>query len=346
MVDTAWIEAMEADVVLLLVDTGKGVDEQVDAILDRLAGGVRGPVALALNKIDRVRKDRLLELTAQLSARVNFAQVFMISALTGDGVDDLRAWLADAMPPGPWLYPEDQIADAPMRVMAAEVTREKVFLRLHDELPYESTVETTDFKRLKDGSIRIEQVIYVARASQKKIVLGAGGRTIKQISTEARAELSEQLGVPVHLFLFVKVRERWAEDPFAVSCDWAGVSQTVAPGCGQSIMQWTDEGIVLSVRPHGETAAIAELADARPRPASRAGAWRALAAAAPCVAAWERGARGVAGAAAGASGRDERGAAGVSRRAGDGRPAGAAGPEFGVLAGAAVARARSASGRL
>ena len=212
MVDTAWNEALDADVVVLLVDAQKVVDEEVDAILDRVAVIAR-PVALALNKIDRVRKDRLLELTAQLCARVNFAQVFMISALSGDGVDDLRAWVADAMPPGPWLYPEDQIADAPMRVMAAEVTREKVFLRLHDELPYESTVETADFKRLKDGSIRIEQVIYVARASQKKIVLGAGGRTIKQISTEAREELSEQLGVPVHLFLFVKVRERWAEDP-------------------------------------------------------------------------------------------------------------------------------------
>jgi len=212
MVDTAWSEALDADVVVLLVDAQKGVDEEVDTIVDRVAGITR-PVVLALNKIDRVRKDRLLELTAQLSARVNFAQVFMISALTGDGVADLRTWLADAMPPGPWLYPEDQIADAPMRVMAAEVTREKVFLRLHDELPYESTVETADFKRLKDGSIRIEQVIYVARASQKKIVLGAGGRTIKQISTEAREELSQQLGVTVHLFLFVKVRERWAEDP-------------------------------------------------------------------------------------------------------------------------------------
>jgi len=212
MVDTAWSEALDADVVVLLVDAQKGVDEEVDTIVDRVAG-ITPPVVLALNKIDRVRKDRLLELTAQLSARVNFAQVFMISALTGDGVADLRTWLADAMPPGPWLYPEDQIADAPMRVMAAEVTREKVFLRLHDELPYESTVETADFKRLKDGSIRIEQVIYVARASQKKIVLGAGGRTIKQISTEAREELSQQLGVTVHLFLFVKVRERWAEDP-------------------------------------------------------------------------------------------------------------------------------------
>ncbi len=212
MVDTAWSEAVDADVVVLLIDAGKGIDEEVDAILDRVAGITR-PMVLAFNKIDRVRKDRLLELTAQLSSRVNFVQVFMISALTGDGVDDLRAWLAEAMPPGPWLYPEDQIADAPMRVMAAEVTREKVFLRLHDELPYESTVETADFKRLKDGSIRIEQVIYVARASQKKIVLGAGGRTIKQISTEAREELSQQLGVTVHLFLFVKVRERWAEDP-------------------------------------------------------------------------------------------------------------------------------------
>lgn len=212
MVDTAWSEAVDADVVVLLIDAGKGIDEEVDAILDRVAGITR-PMVLAFNKIDRVRKDRLLELTAQLSSRVNFVQVFMISALTGDGVDDLCAWLAEAMPPGPWLYPEDQIADAPMRVMAAEVTREKVFLRLHDELPYESTVETADFKRLKDGSIRIEQVIYVARASQKKIVLGAGGRTIKQISTEAREELSQQLGVTVHLFLFVKVRERWAEDP-------------------------------------------------------------------------------------------------------------------------------------
>ena len=212
MVDTAWSEALDADVVLLLVDAQKGIDEEVDAILERLAG-ISRPVALVLNKIDRVRKDRLLELTAQATARVGFDRVFMISALTGDGVEDLRAWLAEAMPPGPWLYPEDQIADASLRVMAAEVTREKVYLRLHDELPYESTVETADFKRLKDGSIRIEQIIYVARASQKKIVLGANGQTIKQISTEARRELGEQLETRVHLFLFVKVRERWAEDP-------------------------------------------------------------------------------------------------------------------------------------
>lgn len=207
MVDTAWSEALEADVVVLLVDAQKGLDEQVDAILDRLAA-IRRPVALALNKIDRVRKHRLLELAAELSARVDFAQVFMISALNGDGVADLRAWLADAMPPGPWLYPEDQIADAPLRVMAAEVTREKLYLRLHDELPYASSVETTDFEQLKDGGVRIEQVIYVERASQKKIVLGANGRTIKQISTEARQDMSEQFGTPVHLFLFVKVRER------------------------------------------------------------------------------------------------------------------------------------------
>jgi len=212
MVDTAWIEALEADVVLLLVDAQKGVDEEVDAILTRLAG-ISRPTALVLNKIDRVRKDRLLQLAAEMSARVNFAQVFMISALNGDGVADLRDWLAEAMPPGPWLYPEDQIADAPMRVMAAEVTREKLYLRLHDELPYASTVETADFKTLKDGSVRIEQIIYVERSSQKKIVLGANGRTIKQISMEAREELSQQFGAPVHLFLFVKVRERWAEDP-------------------------------------------------------------------------------------------------------------------------------------
>lgn len=212
MVDTAWSEALEADVVLLLVDAQKGADAEVEAILERLAG-IRKPVALVLNKIDRVRKDRLLELTAQLSARVDFDRVFMIAALTGDGVADLRAWLADAMPSGPWLYPEDQIADAPLRVMAAEVTREKMYLRLHDELPYASTVETTDFKHLKDGSVRIEQVIYVERQSQKKIVLGAGGRTIKQISSESREDLSRQLETPVHLFLFVKVRERWAEDP-------------------------------------------------------------------------------------------------------------------------------------
>lgn len=212
MVEAAWHEALEADVVLLLVDAQKGVDEQVDSIIERLAG-IKQPLLLVLNKIDRVRKDRLLEMTAQLIARVNFDRVFMISALTGDGVADLRDYLAEAMPPGPWLYPEDQLADAPLRVWAAEVTREKVFLRLHDELPYESTVETTEFKHLKDGSIRIEQIIYVARESQRKIVLGAGGRTIKQISMQARQELSEQLGVPVHLFLQVKVREHWAEDP-------------------------------------------------------------------------------------------------------------------------------------
>ncbi len=212
MVDTAWTEALDADVVLLLVDAQKGIDEDLDAILEHIARLGRA-VVLVLNKIDRVRKDRLLELTAQLSARVEFERVFMISALTGDGVDDLRAYLAGAMPPGPWLYPEDQIADAPLRVMAAEVTREKVYLRLHDELPYASTVETTDFRWLKDGSLRIEQIIYVERQSQKKIVLGAGGRTIKQISMEARKDLNTQLGAPVHLFLQVKVRERWAEDP-------------------------------------------------------------------------------------------------------------------------------------
>jgi len=212
MVDTAWNTALDADLILFLVDAKKGLDEEVDAILERLAA-IRRPGVLVLNKIDRVRKDHLLALTAQLSQRVEFERVFMISALTGDGVSDLRDYLMSAMPPGPWLYPEDQIADATMRVMAAETTREKLYLRLHDELPYASTVETTDFKRLKDDTIRIEQVIYVERPSQKKIVLGAGGRTIKQISMEARDELCQQLETRVHLFLFVKVRERWAEDP-------------------------------------------------------------------------------------------------------------------------------------
>lgn len=212
MVRTALGEAAEADVVVLLVDAQKGIDEDVESILESLAN-VKAPVVLALNKIDRVRKDKLLALTSALTERRDFSRVFMISALTGDGVADLRDYLAAQMPEGPWLYPEDQIADAPLRFWAAEVTREKLFLRLHDELPYASTVETTDFKRLNDGSIRIEQTIYVERPSQKKIVLGAGGRTIKQISMEARTELSDQLGAKVHLFLFVKVRERWAEDP-------------------------------------------------------------------------------------------------------------------------------------
>ena len=166
-----------------------------------------------LNKIDLVQKPDLLRLAGELSALKHFDRVFMVSALTGDGVGDLKSYLAEAVPIGPWLFPEDQLTDASLRQSAAEITREKLFLRLHDELPYTLTVETADWKELADGSIRIEQTIYVERESQRKIVLGAKGQTIKEIGKAARAEIGEMAGVPVHLFLFVKVRERWAEDP-------------------------------------------------------------------------------------------------------------------------------------
>jgi GTP-binding protein Era len=212
MVDTAWTEAREADVVVLLLDAARGIDDLVEPIL-REVSTLRMPVALALNKVDRVQKPALLALAADAAKAHGFDRVFMISALSGDGVADLRAYLAERMPPGVWLFPEDQIADAPLRQWAAEVTREKLFLRLHEELPYSSTVETTDWKTLKDGSVRIEQTIYVERDSQKKIVLGAKGQTIKHISSEARQEIGEAIETPVHLFLFVKVRENWSDDP-------------------------------------------------------------------------------------------------------------------------------------
>jgi GTP-binding protein Era len=171
------------------------------------------PLALVLNKIDKVKKEKLLALAQAASERLNLDRIFMVSAITGDGVAELKSYLAGKMPPGVWLFPEDQIADAPLRQWAAEVTREKLFLRMHDELPYASTVETTSWTHRKDGSIRIEQTIFVERDSQKKIVLGAKGQTIKQISMEARKEIAEALETPVHLFLFVKVRENWSDDP-------------------------------------------------------------------------------------------------------------------------------------
>jgi GTPase len=211
MVEAAWSGAGDADMAVLLVDAAKGVDADVERILAKLRG-LEAPPILALNKVDRVRKERLLELAADLNARASFAATFMISALTGDGVADLRSHLARTAPPGPWHYPEDEISDAPLRVMAAEITREKIFERLHDELPYEATVETTAWAE-QGKSVRIEQTIYVERDGQKAIVLGAGGRTIKQISMEARRELAEVLEKPVHLFLFVKVRENWGDDP-------------------------------------------------------------------------------------------------------------------------------------
>jgi GTP-binding protein Era len=215
MVDAAWGGARDADAVVVLVDAAKGIDEEAEAILEG-SRSLKMPVALALNKVDRIlREDRptLFKLAEQGAAFGHFHQTFMISAETGDGVKDLKAYLAALVPPGPWLYPEDQISDAPQRHWAAEVTREKIYQRLHDELPYASTVETTDWKTLKDGSVRLEQTLFVERESQKKIVLGAAGATIKSISMNSRTELQEALGVKVHLFLFVKVREKWGDDP-------------------------------------------------------------------------------------------------------------------------------------
>ena len=211
MVEAAWGGAGDADLVLLVVDAAKGIDDDVERILGKL-GGIRQPRLLALNKIDRVRKERLLELVAEINARVPFAATFMISALDGDGVADLKAHLARAAAPGPWHYPEDEVTDAPMRVLAAEITREKIYDRLHDELPYEIAVETTAWTEQGKG-VRVEQTIFVERASQKAIVVGKGAGMIKQLSMEARKELSQLLERPVHLFLFVKVREGWGDDP-------------------------------------------------------------------------------------------------------------------------------------
>ena len=210
MVDAAWGGAGDADQVLLVVDAAKGIDEDVERILGKLQGGKAQ--LLALNKIDRVKKERLLDLAAELNTRAPFATTFMISALSGDGVADLKAYLAGVVAPGPWHYPEDEVSDAPLRVMAAEITREKMYDRLHEELPYQAAVETTAWLEQKNG-IRIEQTIFVERDSQKSIVLGKGGSMIKTLSTEARKELSKVLERPVHLFLFVKVRENWGDDP-------------------------------------------------------------------------------------------------------------------------------------
>ena len=212
MVETAWSEARGADLVVVLIDALKGLNEEAKHILTK-ASTIELPLVLALNKVDAVKKELLLALVEAAAEACAFDEVFMISALNGEGVDDLKAHLAAAVPAGPWLYPEDQIADVPLRQWAAEITREKLTLRLHQELPYASTVETTTWKELKDASLRIEQTIYVERDSQKKIVLGSGGSTIKGISMDARKELSEALEVPVHLFLFVKVRQRWGDDP-------------------------------------------------------------------------------------------------------------------------------------
>lgn len=212
MVETARAEAREADAVVVVIDSARGLDDAADPVMEQ-AKELTMPLVLALNKVDKVKKDKLLTLADEASKRLDFKAVFMMSALSGDGTAELKHYLATVMPPGPWLFPEDQLADAPLRLWAAEVTREKLFLRLHEEIPYSSTVETTGWKEFRDGSVRIDQTIFVERESQRKIVLGAKGQAIKQISMEARREISEGIEAPVHLFLFVKVRQNWAEDP-------------------------------------------------------------------------------------------------------------------------------------
>lgn len=212
MFASAWDRAGDADLVALVIDAKRGLDKSLEPLLKHLPE-VSRPIIAILNKVDEVSKPELLRLATDVSAIRSFDRIFMLSALTGDGVVDLKAYLAGAVPEGPWLYPADQLTDASLRQAAAEITREKLFLRLHDEIPYSLTVETTDWKELKDGSVRIEQTIYVERESQRKIMLGAKGATIKEISVAAREEIGAIVEAPAHLFLFVKVRERWGEDP-------------------------------------------------------------------------------------------------------------------------------------
>lgn len=212
MVEAAWSGAGDADMVLVIVDARAGITEDVDRILKKLAD-YKSKAVLVLNKIDLTKRENLLELAARLNEAFAFAETFMLSATTGDGVDQLKRRLSQMMPQGPWLYPQDQIADVPLRLMASEVTREKIYERLHQELPYASTVETERWQERPDGSVRIDQVIFVERESQRKIVLGKDGQTIKEIGRRSREELSTMLERKVHLFLFVKVRENWATDP-------------------------------------------------------------------------------------------------------------------------------------
>jgi GTP-binding protein Era len=218
MVAAAWGGAGDADHILLLVDAARGLDDDTRMIVDRLKEK-DATAMVVLNKVDLVKKPALLALAAAMGETGIAAETFMISATTGDGVDDLLSHIAGLMPPGPWLFPEDQISDMPGRLLAAEITREKLYLHLHKELPYAATVETERWEEKPDGSARIEQVIYVERDSQKAIVLGKGGRQIKRIGAEARSELQELLERPIHLFLFVKVRDKWGDDP-ARYRDW------------------------------------------------------------------------------------------------------------------------------
>jgi GTP-binding protein Era len=213
MVEAAWGGAHDADIIVLVIDAAKGLDPDLEGILLKLTD-TRAPRVAVLNKVDRVeRKEQLLALAQTLESRVPFERLFMLSALSDDGVAELKNYLAARVPVGPWHYPADDLTDVPLRTLAAEITREKIYNRVHDELPYSSTVETTSWQERKDGSVRIEQTVFVARDGQKAIMLGRGGETIKQISMESRKELTEILERPVHLFLFVKVREGWQDDP-------------------------------------------------------------------------------------------------------------------------------------
>jgi len=212
MVAAAWGGAADADHVLVLIDGARGLDDDSRTIIEKLKANKRRAI-LAINKVDLVKKPDLLTLTAALDDPDVFTDTFMISAVSGDGVDDLLAHLAGMLPEGPWLFPEDQVSDMPERLLAAEITREKLYLELHQELPYAATVETESWEDKDDGSVRIGQVVYVERDSQKGIVLGKGGRQIKRIGAAARTELEDILGTKMHLFVFVKVRQKWGDDP-------------------------------------------------------------------------------------------------------------------------------------
>lgn len=212
MVTTAWSGAKDADMVLVLVDAAKGLDEETEEVFASLSK-VKQEKILVINKVDSVPRPSLLELAKKLNEGQQFSETFMISALKGTGCDDLLDYLAKKLPEGPWYYPEDQISDMPMRQLAAEIAREKLYMRLHNELPYASTVETESWEERPDGSVKINQIIYVEREGQKKIVLGTKGETIKAIGQAARKELMEILEQKVHLFLFVKVRDHWSDDP-------------------------------------------------------------------------------------------------------------------------------------
>ena len=212
MVNSAWTGAGDADFVALIVDAERAITPELEALLQGLEN-ISHPKVLVLNKVDLLKREKLLALSEEINRRLNFEATFMISALKGDGVGDFLAWANQRIPLGPWHFPEDQLTDLTLALTAAEVTREKLFLRIHDEIPYNSTVETERFQIQQDGSYRIDQVIYVTRDQHKKIVLGAGGQTIKSIGADSRAELIGMFDTPVHLFLFVKVREKWGDDP-------------------------------------------------------------------------------------------------------------------------------------